>query len=1582
MIKPNWEIFRAKFSENPQYNFEWFCYLLFCKEFNQPHGIFRFRNQSAIETNPIVIGDEVIGWQAKFYDSSLSNYKEDFISTIEKAKRDYPDITKLIFYTHQEWGQTKGKEPKGLRSIKSKAEELGIKLEWKTASYFESEFVVSENEVYSKHFFSLDKSIIDLAVEQKKHTEVILNQIQSCIVFNGQGIEIKRDDLLERLKNESPKIVILSGIGGVGKTALIKKLYEKLKEEVPFFVFKATEFNLINVSDLFANFSVFDFSVLHKDKKNKVIVIDSAEKLLDLKNPDPFKEFLSIVIEDEWKIIFTTRGNYLEDLNYQFFEIYNIAPLNLRLNRLELNELSVISDEYIFSLPKDEKLLELIRSPFYLNEYLRYYKDNQELNYSEFKNKLWNKNIKKAKPERERCFLQVALERANEGQFFVAPCCESNILDDELVADGILGYEAAGYFITHDIYEEWALEKHIESEFLKKSSNQLFFEKIGQSLPVRRCFRNWLSEKLLLNGTDVKALIEEVVENKEIEAFWKDEVIVSVLLSNYSKAFFDIFEDKLLSDEQLFLKKITFILRVACKEIDDSLFKHAGIKNSSLLYLKYVLTKPKGQGWESLISFVFDNLHVIGIKNINFILPVIYDWNSKIKEGATTRLSSLIALQYYQWIIEDDVYYSRDDIMENLFQTILYGAAEIKYELKAIFDEILINKWKGHQDPYCDLSKFILTNLEGITVSKVLPDYVLRLADLFWTYTQSEHDSYYHSGIEIAQRFGLDSIYSDYHPASAYQTSIYWLLHFHLKGTIDFILNFTNKSVQRCVASDFDSSVQKVNLFLSDKDEQSQYVSHCLWNMYRGTSSPVSPYLLQSIHMALEKFLLEFGRKADLKDLEGWLFYLLKHSESASISSVVTSIVLAYPEKTFGVAKVLFRTKEFILQDTTRLVSDQGAKSLYSLGRNMGSTSHELYDDERIKTCEDEHRKWTLEHLFLNYQCFRGEEVSESEMEQRQVTLWEILDRYYKELPSELEQTESDKVWRLFLARMDKRKMNVTTEKTDNGIAIQFTPELESDLKEYSEKSLADCSEPMKYSSLKMWAELKFRMDDKYGDYEQYENDPMLALKETKDIVEKLRVINVLSDDNSNSPDEGGFILFNHSIPAYVCSVLLRDYFELLTKDDKCFCRDIVMDVASLSFHPNYEYQISDGVQPAITVLPVLMKEFPKEKEVIKSVLLLTLFNECPVGGMLSTARFNIFPITAIHSLWDKNFDDAQSLLFGYLLLKPKYDDLCKIVRKENIKKGIFDSRDNQLWTKFIGENEDEMEDVVRNKISLSDLKNVGGNDLSILQTAFQMIPQKTESNDHKAMAEIIVAAFVGKLLLDDKAGRDGKVDPQVKHDFLVSYAYFVLTLKEHEIQGYLKPFLDNFRASELFADLFRQFILCEDRLGEHTKFWIVWAAFKDKVFDICRRGDRHWDVEKIVRNYLFAQEFWDDSAKEWHTLKDDNKRFFREISKGIGHCPSVLYAISKLLNGIGSQYLDDGVDWISYMLANNKVLVDSKLEVNTIYYMESLVRRYVFENREKIKKTKSTKDSLLLILDYLIEKGSVVGYMLRESIV
>ena len=68
-------------------------------------------------------------------------------------------------------------------------------------------------------------------------------------------------------------------------------------------------------------------------------------------------------------------------------------------------------------------------------------------------------------------------------------------------------------------------------------------------------------------------------------------------------------------------------------------------------------------------------------------------------------------------------------------------------------------------------------------------------------------------------------------------------------------------------------------------------------------------------------------------------------------------------------------------------------------------------------------------------------------------------------------------------------------------------------------------------------------------------------------------------------------------------------------------------------------------------------------------------------------------------------------------------------------------------------------------------------------------------------------------------------------------------------------------------------------------------------------------------------------------------------------------------------------------MLQENNNLLSAELEINTIYYIENLVRRYIFTNRREVKTKLTVKKEVLAILYFLIERGSVTGYLLREDI-
>ena len=288
------------------------------------------------------------------------------------------------------------------------------------------------------------------------------------------------------------------------------------------------------------------------------------------------------------------------------------------------------------------------------------------------------------------------------------------------------------------------------------------------------------------------------------------------------------------------------------------------------------------------------------------------------------------------------------------------------------------------------------------------------------------------------------------------------------------------------------------------------------------------------------------------------------------------------------------------------------------------------------------------------------------------------------------------------------------------------------------------------------------------------------------------------------------------------------------------------------------------------------------------------------------------------------------------------------------------------------------MKKIMENTISINDLKSLEQTDLYILNTGFQLIPLNTVNLDHKPLAQSIIATFAIRLLSRDQ---DEKIDYSVRHSFLEKLAYFVLSSSEQDIPDYLKPFLDGFNASEAIADLFEQFIQAEDRLDTYDKFWQVWDLFFEKVVALSKGGRGYWYEDKIVKSYLFAQTPWNETASDWRTFKDCNSRFFAGIAKNIGHRPATLYSLAKSLNDVADRYLNLGISWLSGMLSQNKNLWTDNMETNTLYYLESLVRKYIYNEREKIRRTRQLKEEVLVILDFMVEKGSVVGYMLRENI-
>ena len=136
--------------------------------------------------------------------------------------------------------------------------------------------------------------------------------------------------------------------------------------------------------------------------------------------------------------------------------------------------------------------------------------------------------------------------------------------------------------------------------------------------------------------------------------------------------------------------------------------------------------------------------------------------------------------------------------------------------------------------------------------------------------------------------------------------------------------------------------------------------------------------------------------------------------------------------------------------------------------------------------------------------------------------------------------------------------------------------------------------------------------------------------------------------------------------------------------------------------------------------------------------------------------------------------------------------------------------------------------------------------------------------------------------------------------------------------------------------------------------------------------------------DYLLACNNWRENVKSWHSLRQENAIFFQTAANEIGARTEVLYAISRVLNGIGAEvFFEDGAKWLSSVIRRNPHLRETALPMNTIYYIEEYIFRYVERFSYLFKKGERAghKREVLDILNFLVDRGSTSGFLLREEI-
>lgn len=226
LYKIDWNKFKVK-NTNATQAFEDLSYILFCRKFNLNAGIFRYKNQTGIETEPIKKGKNIIGFQAKWFDFKID--AKQIEKSLEKAKTKNHKLTKILLYTNQEFSESSQKETKDAKTkkdIDKKAKELNIKIEWIVPSNLEILLLQPSNIDLAQLYFGLGNEL-NFITDSIKQSTITLLQSKEYIPLPFCNEE-SMDNIIKKTISKNKKICLITGHPGSGKSIIMHKIFQLL----------------------------------------------------------------------------------------------------------------------------------------------------------------------------------------------------------------------------------------------------------------------------------------------------------------------------------------------------------------------------------------------------------------------------------------------------------------------------------------------------------------------------------------------------------------------------------------------------------------------------------------------------------------------------------------------------------------------------------------------------------------------------------------------------------------------------------------------------------------------------------------------------------------------------------------------------------------------------------------------------------------------------------------------------------------------------------------------------------------------------------------------------------------------------------------------------------------------------------------------------------------------------------------------------------------------------------------------------------------------------------------------------------
>ncbi len=1541
MALADWNVFACKFSGKEQAVFEQLCYLLFCKMYGCETGLSRYINNPGIETAPIAVDGEVIGWQAKYYQVALSQRKRELIDAVDEAHKCYPELTRLVFFCNRDFGAGKTcsdgvQDPTAKTETEDHAASLGIKIVWFLASAFESPFVLIENEAIARHFFSTDSSdAFGLGLRLVEQGKRYLDCIDTSVVIQGEEFKIDRSELLEQVcggLHKENNVVLLTGDSGVGKTAVAKDFLSSLPDDSVAVVVDChgadawrSEEDLLGG---WRGFGLSDVQRAFQSTDKRYLLVDSAEYLFGSQNRSLPAAIFDFAHDGKWTVLVTVRSSCRRKIEELIRDAFESACTAVTVSGFSEEQ----ARDYLVRLGYADKPSSIVsvpplRKPI-IAKILSKMGPGEIASEETLRDFILNELYLKGNSEvesalRKETVFWMACRRLSLAKMSFTP--DMKVLEQFRKAGFIVKFDMQSVRFAHDYYEELAIGALLNHLFSSSDSARQFLVELNPVFTTKKILTDWLIASGDINRDALGRLAEEVLGNEDEYLKWGDCIHRSILQSDQTAELLSQFSFELKANGWAFASDLGRALRLSCMEIDHEAMER--MSNNGLEGEVPLQEKPSGHGWKDYIAFLYSYRDEIPLEASFGFASVLDVWCKSNYSGEATRLAGLVALALIKKIEHDSDHYRYSDAEKACVAIILEAAGELSQELAVYCAQE--RDWDDCKERNRPLFRgLIKDSLSTWHVAHAIPSEYSEFLFNIWTTKGNHKYEFYEMPFDYEKDFALHTRGISYYPASAMQTPVYALFGADWKVALQLVCRIADHVAGSLLHSDFADECFEAGMRLGEID-RSYIFSGRLWaaHMYDCGSD-----LYSSIMMAFERWLLEVSDMASPEQLEYVCFTALKTSHSCSIVSVVVSAVLNAPTKCPDVLCALLSCQAVVMLDKERRIYGK-----IDLGVPYFTKDY-LHEQDRsfvsaYRICDKALADAALQMQFKNNPLLMVKETRVAG--QIHMIIDEMMDSI----------DEDDDAIRWAYQQMDSRRLKVVGNSDDPdhpGVLLEINPDKDLAEKLEQHKAMAEDGIPSQSAAFYAWA------------HDGWEHGAQL-----KDGFDS---INAALAHAKKLIDSDSATLFLREACEYAVAIALRDYLDELSESELEWCFRYVSECLgaanAYSFHQHSSLEAL--VKACVLSAARGVGEFP-----------------------ILVARLVVGPNRALHSslmkairnYYSENVRAIGAFLAGYLTAGKFWDKRLEGSYQLPVQehRPSCDEMMDNLLVKYPR----LPERIVAMDIAVSDLDDYSAYGPIYLAAGFTLVTASSDDGcDPFAIEDYIKAASSGLMAHRDA---DWIFDSQI--GFVRQVALWFIAVKPscyRRVLAEIAPLLLQRYVGRCFLSE-----LLDARLRgalDDSQFFAYW----NETFETCFSGivisDCRSDPDDLLEALLFADPSWSHFDFKQILGYDRWNGFFSKISrrqKGTATLASFAYLLHKII----PERLEDGLHWCATVIHSGGRLSSPRLDSTTQYHLEDICTRAVEELDQSMARRGVLMGDLRIVLDFLIDQfDSSCAYRLRGS--